>query len=93
MILTKKFRLELELLERHIRILRILNEKGPLGIMKLSKIIRIPAHQVRYSLRILQQSGFLEPSTRGAVVNNKAKKFIVELEKEKKKIHDSIKRL
>jgi predicted transcriptional regulator len=93
MILIKKIKHELYLLERHVRILKILDEKGPIGIVKLSKITSIPPHQVRHSLRVLQQSGLLEPSTSGAVLNNKAKKFIIELEKEKKKIYRSIKEL
>ena len=81
---------ELGLLGRHVKILRLLGEKGPLGIVKLSKLTGVPSHQVRYSLRVLQQSGFLEPTTKGAMINSKAKRFIAELENEKRKLAQTI---
>lgn len=81
-----KIRTELGLLERHIKILRILEEKGPLGIVKLSYLTNTPPHQVRYSLRILQQSGFLQPTTKGAMLNSRARNFISGFEKEKKSL-------
>lgn len=81
---------ELGLLERHVKILRLLGVQGPLGIVKLSKLTGVPAHQVRYSLRVLQQSGFLEPTTKGALINARAKKFLADLGVEKKKLAKEI---
>lgn len=84
-----KIKNELELLERHVKILRLLSEQ-PLGIVKLSYLIGVPAHQVRYSLRVLQQSGFLEPTTKGALINARAKKFLANLDAEKRNLAKKI---
>lgn len=88
-----KMRRELELLKRHLRILRLLEERGPLGIIKLSHITKIPANQVRYSLRVLQESSFLQPTTKGATINQRARKFIENLRIEKKKLSDGISKI
>ena len=78
---------------RHITVLKAISENEPIGIIKLSKILNIPAHQVRYSMRILQQCGFLQPSTKGALLNQNAKLFIKELEKEKKELIESLRKI
>ncbi len=84
---------ELMLAARHIRIARLLDEQGPLGIIKLSKMTQLPPQQVRYSLRVLQQRGFLEPTTKGAELNSKGYKFLKELDIEKKRLIEDINRL
>ncbi len=84
---------ELNLLDRHVKVLKAILEKEPIGIIKLSKILNIPSHQVRYSMRVLQQSGFLIPSTKGALTNQKAKKFIKDFENEKVKLIDKINKI
>ena len=38
---------ELELLERHILMLKITKENQPVGIIRLSEILDIPKHKVR----------------------------------------------
>ncbi len=81
---------ELQLLARHMRILRLIAGSGPVGIVKLSKATCLPAHQVRYSLRVLQQSSFLQPTTKGAVLNSKARKFLAGFEEEKRKLAKSM---
>ena len=81
-----KVRGEIALLKRHLIILRLLGKKGPLGIIKLSHLIKISPSQVRYSLRVLQEYGLLQPTTKGAKVNQKAIGFINNLEVEKKKL-------
>ena len=45
---------ELELLERHIMMLKATKENQPIGIIRLSEILNIPKHKVRYSLRLLE---------------------------------------
>ncbi len=88
-----RVKLEIGLLGRHIKILRLLAERGPMGIVKLSHLTNIPAHRVRYSLRVLQQCGFLQPTTKGAKINQKAKNFLNDFEKEKNKLVEKIKKL
>ncbi|HEY9206771.1 MAG TPA: hypothetical protein VIO58_12720 [Candidatus Methanoperedens sp.] len=71
--LTGRVQQELELLKRHIIVLKKVIESGPIGIMKLSLETGIPDHRVRYSLRVLEQQGFITPSTQGAVATRSAR--------------------
>jgi predicted transcriptional regulator len=74
--LTKGFQEELELLGRHIRMLQFVERHGPVGIIKLSKLLGVPKHKVRYSLRILEQAGYIAPSTQGARATEKVPQFL-----------------
>ncbi len=85
MVITEGIKNEVLLLQRHVRIMKILRD-GPMGIVRLSQLTGLPMHQVRYSLRILQQSDFLEPSTKGAILNAKGKEFFGSFEKEKRRL-------
>jgi len=69
---------ELELLKRHVIVLKKVMESGPIGIMKLSLETGMPDHLVRYSLHVLEQQGLIEPSTLGAVATRSAKEAFVE---------------
>jgi predicted transcriptional regulator len=69
--LSKGFREELELLSRHIKMLQFVQEHGPIGIIRLSQLLGVPKHKVRYSLRILEREGFIKPSTAGAMSTEK----------------------
>ena len=83
--LTGRVQHELELLKRHIIILKKVMDSGPIGIMKLSLETGIPDHLVRYSLRVLEQQRLIAPSTQGAVATKSAEaayaEFMAELEK------------
>jgi predicted transcriptional regulator len=68
--LTSVIENELDILKRHIDILNILQEQQPIGIIKISESTGYPQHMVRYSLRILEQEGLIEPSSRGAVTTS-----------------------
>lgn len=67
---------ELNLLERHIKILELLNKEGPLGIMRISQITNIPQHRVRYSLRILETEGMISATPEGAKIIGNVDEFI-----------------
>jgi predicted transcriptional regulator len=62
---------ELNLLSRHLDVLKTVKENGPIGIIKLSQITGQPQHMIRYSLRTLEKDGIIEPSPQGAVVTDK----------------------
>ncbi|HEY9247365.1 MAG TPA: hypothetical protein VIO11_11005 [Candidatus Methanoperedens sp.] len=83
--LTGRVQNELDLLKRHIIVLKKVIESGPIGIMKLSLETGIPDHRVRYSLRVLEQQGLIAPSTQGAVATKTAHEayagFRIELER------------
>ncbi len=78
---------ELDLLDRHVNLLTIILEKQPIGIIRLSELTNTPHHKVRYSLRILEKEGLIEPSPTGAVTTQKAKTFIGELKEVLKRIN------
>ena len=62
---------ELDLLSRHIDILKTVKDYGPIGIIRLSKMTGQPQHMVRYSLRTLEKDGVILPSPQGAIVTDK----------------------
>ena len=66
-VLTSVIETELDILKRHIDVLKTLKENQPMGIIKLSELTKYPQHMVRYSLRILEQDGLIEPSPQGAI--------------------------
>ena len=67
---------ELELLERHIMMLKATKENQPIGIIRLSEILNIPKHKVRYSLRLLEQEGLISPSIEGARVTDQYNEYL-----------------
>jgi predicted transcriptional regulator len=78
-ILTNKIESEIELLERHVKMLNAIMDHEPIGIIRLSELLDIPQHKVRYSLRILEQEGLINPSPEGAVTTEKLQSFFAEL--------------
>ncbi|MCD6411770.1 MAG: hypothetical protein J7L20_05030 [Thermoplasmata archaeon] len=79
--LTSIIQSEINLLKRHIKVLKAVVEKEPVGIIRLSEITGYPQHMVRYSLHVLEQEGVIEPSPRGAVTTRKLKSVIESLKK------------
>ena len=71
---------ELEMLERHLVILKQVVENEPIGILKLAEETKIPSHKVRYSLRVLEQEGLIEASAPGAVTTGETAAFLRELD-------------
>ncbi|MDP8011384.1 MAG: winged helix-turn-helix transcriptional regulator [Thermoplasmata archaeon] len=70
---------ELDLLQRHIKILQLLKKDGPLGILRISQITNIPQHRVRYSLRILETEGMITASPEGAKIVGNVDDFVKKL--------------
>lgn len=77
--LINKIEVELEMLERHLLILKYVIKEEPIGIMKLAEITGLPKHKVRYSLRVLEHEGLIGPSMHGAVTTEKTKKFVADV--------------
>ena len=78
--LINKIELELEMLERHLLILKYVIREEPIGIMKLAETTGLPKHKVRYSLRVLEHEGLIGPSMHGAVSTEKTRQFVQTLE-------------
>ena len=83
---TDRIQTELELLERHVMLLKIIIKEQPIGIIRLSESSGFPQHKVRYSLRILEQEGLINPSADGAVTTEKLETYLPILKKILKKI-------
>ena len=69
---------EIELIERHIRMLYATKMNQPVGIIRLSEILDLPRHKVRYSLRILEKDGVIVATPEGAVVSDRYDSFMRE---------------
>ena len=87
----------MELIERHIRVLKAVIEHQPVGIIKLSHMLNMPEHKIRYSLRLLEQEGIIEASPSGAKITDKTpkvlediKKFLQDMEKQCEEINSII---
>ncbi len=73
--LTVRIRKDLDLLRRHVTLLKAVEEHQPIGIIRLAKLSGHPQHHIRYTLRILEHEGLVRPSQEGAVTTTKAKRF------------------
>lgn len=62
---------DVKVLERHLKVLKAVMENEPIGIIKLSQKTGLPQHAVRYSLRVLEQEGLIEPSRSGAITTDR----------------------
>jgi predicted transcriptional regulator len=65
--MLKKMKDEIELMSRHIAVARAVADHQPIGIMKLSELLDLPSHRIRYSLHVLEQLGYIRASPDGAV--------------------------
>ena len=74
--LTSRIEAEVKLLGRHVQMLKAISENEPIGIIRLSEMMNVPQHKVRYSLRILEQEGLIKPSPEGAVTTEKLEGFL-----------------
>lgn len=86
----RKLKAEAEIVLRHLEVLRTVMEKQPIGIFKLSDILNMPKHRIRYSLRVLEQSGIIVPTQYGAMVRDEGYDKIEEMKGEIKEIKELI---
>jgi len=87
---TGRFREEQELLHRHIRILQVVTENEPVGIIKLADLTDYPQHKVRYSLRVLEEENLIEPSSQGAITTEHTAEFVADLDGKVDEIIDKL---
>jgi predicted transcriptional regulator len=89
-VLTNVIETELDILKRHVLVLKILKQSEPAGIIKLSELTKHPQHMVRYSLRILEQEGLIEPSPQGAVTTDSVGKAMPMLKAKLREMGETI---
>ena len=80
--MLEKLKHEIDLLGRHLEVIRVVVEHQPIGIMKLADVLNIPYHRVRYSLRVLEQQGYIRASPSGAMATTRAEEVLEGLDKE-----------
>ena len=81
---------EIELIERHIKMLHVTKKNQPVGIIRLSEILDLPRHKVRYSLRVLENDGAIIATPDGAMVSEKYDVFMKEMSDYLTKLVDRI---
>jgi predicted transcriptional regulator len=77
--MLKKIQEDISLASRHIEVLRAVAGHQPIGIIKLSELLNVPQHRIRYSLRVLEGSGYIRASSAGAMVTPKAEEMFLRL--------------
>ncbi|MDH7593763.1 MAG: hypothetical protein QHG99_05320 [Methanomicrobiales archaeon] len=80
--MLERVRSEVELLGRHLRVLSAVMEHQPIGIMRLAELLDLPYHRIRYSLRVLEQMGYIRASQEGAIALERAYELNRELDDE-----------
>lgn len=73
---------KMERIERHILMLKTTKRNQPVGIIRLSELLDIPKHKVRYSLRLLEKEGLIVATPEGAMVTEKYDEFMNEVSSE-----------
>jgi predicted transcriptional regulator len=81
---------EVDMLERHLQVLRMVIENEPIGIVKMSNETGYPHHKVRYSLRVLEEENLIEPSSQGAITTDHTAEFVEDLDE---KLEDTVDKL
>lgn len=71
---------EVEMLERHLQVLKMVIANEPIGIVKMSNETGYPHHKVRYSLRVLEEEDLIEPSSQGAITTERTETFVADLD-------------
>ncbi|NUB94000.1 hypothetical protein HT576_23790 [Haloterrigena sp. SYSU A121-1] len=67
---------EVDVLNRHLEVFVLVWQAEPIGIVELSDRTDLPHHKVRYSLRVLEEEGLIEPGSAGAMTTDRAQQFV-----------------
>jgi predicted transcriptional regulator len=81
---------EVDMLQRHLQVLKMVIDNEPIGIVKMSNETGYPHHKVRYSLRVLEEENLIEPSSQGAITTERTEEFVDELDE---KLDDIVQKL
>jgi len=73
--------------------LRIAKENQPIGIIRLSELMNLPNHKVRYTLRLLERDGLVIATADGAVVTDRYEEFLDEVGRDLKELTETMDRI
>jgi predicted transcriptional regulator len=80
--MLEKLKGDIQLLDRHIGVMKAVMEHEPIGIVKLSLLMDLPYHRIRYSLRVLEQMGYIQASPSGAIATGQARELLGNLDRD-----------
>lgn len=78
--IVRSLETDVELLARHVSILKVVMKNQPIGIIKLAELTKLPEHKVRYSLRILEREGLVSASANGATTTQRVAGFLDDMD-------------
>ncbi|MGA9402830.1 hypothetical protein [Haladaptatus sp.] len=81
---------EIEIIERTHRVLLLVGEHGPIGIRRLSRTAEREHHEIRASLRLLEEEGYIESTPDGAVTTADAGNYLIEVADDIDAVTDSL---
>ena len=67
---------EVDMLDRHLEVLHMVVNNEPIGIVKMSNESGYDHHEIRYSLRILEEENLIDPTQQGAITTDETGSFI-----------------
>lgn len=70
---------EVAKMERHLTVLDLVAQHEPIGIVALANETGYPQHKVRYSLRVLEDDGLIEPTNQGATTTDGVTDYMEEI--------------
>ena len=81
---------EVDMLDRHLDVLRMVSEDEPIGIVKMSNETGYRHHKVRYSLRVLEEENLIEPTNQGATTTDRTSGFVDQLDDKVDRVNDKL---
>jgi predicted transcriptional regulator len=91
--MLKKIKDDIELMGRHLEVLSKVVEDQPIGIIKLSELLDVPQHRIRYSLRVMEGLGYIRASPTGAFATDKAQELFSNLDGDIDEIIDLLQKM
>ncbi|WP_435158960.1 hypothetical protein [Haladaptatus sp. DFWS20] len=67
---------EVDMLDRHLGVLQMVVDNEPIGIVKMSNELGYDHHEIRYSLRLLEEESLIDPTQQGATTTDETASFI-----------------
>ncbi|SIR97598.1 Predicted transcriptional regulator [Haladaptatus litoreus] len=73
---------EVEMLNRHLEVFQRVDDSEPIGIVKMSDELGYAHHEIRYSLRLLEEENLIDPTQEGAITTDETGPFIETLDEQ-----------
>jgi predicted transcriptional regulator len=81
---------EVDMLSRHFRVLELVLENEPIGIVRMSNETGYEHHKVRYSLRVLEEEQLIEPTNNGAIATDQTSEFVADVDEKLDTVSDKL---